>query len=128
MKDIVAAWVAHYDEIDENMNAACALVRLEGLRVVDGGSIGYGEWAITDYATGEILASGSADDDFDAAWESNWVHHDRIFSDVVDATEEPDDPEGWPSSLAEAVAEWVGSNRDDARLMVAADTESETAA
>jgi len=93
-----------------------------GYRLVGGdGDANTGEWEITDYRTGQVLASGTDGiGDYDSAAERldaetqaaggrGIIHDDHVYdSDALNALlSSPPAPEGIPVSLADAVADWA---------------------
>lgn len=85
----------------------------QGHRIVDGGGEAEGFWDITDWRTGEVLASGSKGyDEYSAAIErldpdGQWVHIDRIHGDELWDGYDISPTDGIPSSLAVALVDWV---------------------
>src|SRR5690606_33144645 len=79
-----------------------------GYRLIDGGQTGrtadaQSTWEITDWRTGELLASGIGDDTYDTEVArldptGKWLHIDAIDTDLTEA-----DPVGIPASLANAL-------------------------
>ncbi|MFJ9988529.1 hypothetical protein ACIQUD_31730 [Streptomyces globisporus] len=85
-----------------------------GHQLIDGGQTGrtaddQSTWEITDWRTGERLASGIGDDTYDTEVArldpaGKWLHIDAIDTDLTEA-----DPAGIPVSLANALQDWIGS-------------------
>lgn len=85
-----------------------------GYRLIDGGQTGrtaddQSTWEITDWRTGELLASGIGDDTYDTEAArldpaGKWLHIDAIDTDLTEV-----DPAGIPASLASALQDWIGS-------------------
>ncbi|MFG2540641.1 hypothetical protein ACGFU4_35925 [Streptomyces sp. NPDC048511] len=96
------------------LDRVCAL-EAAGHRMVDGGQTGRTEdgqaaWEITDWRTGELLASGVGDDAYDSEGarldpDGKWMHIDNVEEDLTEA-----EPVGIPASLADALQDWVGSS------------------
>lgn len=80
-----------------------------GRRMVNGGQTGEDEWEITDWRTGETLASGTGG--LDAYGEAGqrldpngtWLHIDNLDTGLADV-----EPIGIPASLADALQDWLG--------------------
>jgi hypothetical protein len=83
-------------------------------------------WEITDYRTGRVLASGSADD-YEAAvmrldaevvaGGGRGIWHDDHVADTAAAEallDLPPAPRGIPAALADAVADWAENGGEDA--------------
>lgn len=95
-----------------------AQLEAAGRRIVDGGQItSYDEdnecgWEITDWRTGEVLASGhSTYEEYIAAYElvdpdGKFYHHDHIGETPTTVP----DTDGVPPSLAQALEDWIGQN------------------
>jgi hypothetical protein len=116
--------IARNEELDAAELAAIARVEAEGKRVVFGGDSGRrnseGEaiWEVQDWRTKEVIAKGEGPyESYLAAWEgTNWVNADVVTAEDEDL--ELPDHDGLPESLAQALAEWVESNMDEAREVV----------
>src|SRR5262245_19229661 len=90
----------------------------QGVRLVSGGQTGpYDDtgrcpWQVTDWRTGEVIATGTSSlDEFNAAWcqldpNNQWFQVDRV-GDQVPVTS-PSTP-GLPPTLVSALADWVGA-------------------
>lgn len=86
-----------------------------GHRMVDGGQTGRTDddqatWEITDWRTGELLASGIGDDAYDAEGarldpDGKWLHIDNVDEDLTEV-----EAVGIPVSLANALQDWVGTS------------------
>ncbi|MFE5842105.1 hypothetical protein ACFQ7N_10705 [Streptomyces niveus] len=87
-----------------------------GRRVVNGGQTGESSWEITDWRTGDVLATGTGGYDAydDAARRldpgGRWIHVDHFDVDFEDEEDEPEYAPGVPASLAEALREWLDLN------------------
>ncbi|MCX5395675.1 hypothetical protein [Streptomyces sp. NBC_00102] len=83
-----------------------------GHRIIDGGQTNsyLDTWEITDWHTGEVIVGGTGGyEAYDAAAQrfdpdGMWVHIDNVDNPVTDV-EHP----GLPTSLAEALQDWLGS-------------------
>lgn len=85
-----------------------------GHRMVDGGQTGRTEdgrdtWEITDWRTGELLASGTGSEIYDSDGmridpDGKWMHIDNVDEDLTEA-----DRGDIPASLANVLQDWVGS-------------------
>jgi hypothetical protein len=81
-----------------------------GHRIVDGGQTSQDEWEITDWRTGETLASGADGlHGYDAAGQrldpdGKWLHIDNLDTEYTKVK-----PIGIPASLADALEDWLGS-------------------
>ncbi|MFJ4887816.1 hypothetical protein [Streptomyces sp. NPDC088731] len=85
----------------------------EGHRFVDGGQTGRTDddqatWEITDWRTGELLASGTGDDAYDVEGarldpDGKWLHIDHVEEAMTKV-----EPVGIPTSLADALQDWLG--------------------
>jgi hypothetical protein len=86
----------------------------QGWRIVDGGTMGDGEWDWTDYRTNEVLASNETHDGdpFDA-WGERWYHIDRITDDTHDFSFP--NPCGLPEELCNAIGDWAEMKPDEAQ-------------
>jgi hypothetical protein len=80
-----------------------------GRRIVGGGQTTQDEWEITDWRTGEILASGAGGlDGYDEAAKrldanGTWLHIDTVDGELTSVS-----AAGVPASLAEALQDWLG--------------------
>jgi hypothetical protein len=119
-EDLVSAHVRKILEarlLDSDATAArIAEVEARGGRIVDGGQGPYDEngtapWEVTDWRTGELLASGRSADPDDADGEAaaldpgdTWHHIDGVSMET-----EPTEvvAEGIPASLGAILDEWV---------------------
>lgn len=85
-----------------------------GHRMVDGGQTGRTEddqatWEITDWRTGEVLASGIGDNAYDSEGarldpDGKWLHIDNVEEDMAEV-----ESAGFPASLADFLQDWLGS-------------------
>lgn len=86
-----------------------------GHRIVNGGQTSSGSddqqtWEITDWRTEDLLASGTGSyEAYDAAVRrldpaGKWVHVDTVDEDPTEPA-----PAGIPTSLADALQDWVGT-------------------
>ncbi|MFE2532591.1 hypothetical protein [Streptomyces sp. NPDC059371] len=127
VKTFVRSWLAA--NVRARQAFADQVKELEGSghRIVDGGQVGsYDDegrcsWEVTDWRTGEVLASGHTtmeeqDKTTDALDPGNvWYHRDNMHAfDLV----EVDLPEGLPESLHEPLMEWL-ENRAEAEEIAA---------
>jgi hypothetical protein len=114
------AWVAAIEARERELEA-------EGWRLVSGGQgRGEGEWSITDYRTGQTLASGVGgydeylaaterlDQEQIAAGRRGICDYDVLDDPVIEDAYPPlpPAPEGIPKGLADAVAEWADGGAD----------------
>ncbi|MFC4126237.1 hypothetical protein [Nocardia rhizosphaerae] len=105
------ALLSDLDDDAKGRDARIEELEKQGHRIVSGGQISQHEWDITDWRTGEIIASGSDGlEGYDAAVErlddyDTWFHIDHVCPEV------PPLPvtAGIPKSLGEALADWIGS-------------------
>jgi hypothetical protein len=128
----VRAVIECNDEYAAAERAEIARLEAEGYRLVSGGQAlgdetGELVWQVTDYRTGEVLASGTTEKEYKAASEAleaqqPGYHIDHLLEDSQ-AQENwlagPDVPAGIPAPLAEALAEWASDNEDGARAWLA---------
>jgi hypothetical protein len=124
------------EEYDAAQAAEIDRLEAEGYRIVDGGQVdrdpetNESTWQITDWRTGETLASGSGDDEFITASDALEAQHRGYHIDHVleDSEAEakmlrgPEVPQGMPESLAQVLGDWATDNEDDARAWGANDS------
>jgi hypothetical protein len=111
VRDYVRALLRQYRSDDEARQEHIRSLEKAGHRIVDGGQTGHDEWEITDWRTGETLASGTGG--LDAYGEAGkrldpddkWLHIDNIDADTEATSVEP---VGIPASLADALQDWLG--------------------
>lgn len=100
---------------DKAKEEAITKIEKAGHRIVDGGGMGEGRWDITDWRTGEVIASGSDGyEEHSAAFErldpdNRWIHIDRIDEDAPWASYDIPPTDGIPPTLADALLEWLES-------------------
>lgn len=118
MSDVTLKAVAAYlfeveDVLDKRVEEAIAAVAAAGYRIVSGGQTdsyepdtGLAPWEITDYRTGELLASGKSagPEGMDDCWQDTWFHIDRVGEDLPDVELSFGDvPEGLLNALRDEV-------------------------
>ncbi len=119
---LIETWLAYHRTLDQLETSDTVDLVVEGRRIIDGGQEHGDRWKITDHHTGEVLASGSNGyDEMTAAWLPEWWHIDAIGNDAFDAVPQPDTT-GWvelsvPTSLVDAIGEWVTENQADAEAL-----------
>ncbi|MFF3256990.1 hypothetical protein ACFYWP_39820 [Actinacidiphila glaucinigra] len=86
-----------------------------GHRIVEGGQEDADSWSITDWRTGELLASGTDGlKGYEAAVQrldpdGHWIDMDHISSEAYGDDPKEPEPVGIPDSLASALQDWIGS-------------------
>lgn len=109
VRDYVQALLRQYRSDEDARQQRIRALEAAGRRIVDGGQTGQDEWEITDWRSGETLASGTGGPDAygEAAQRldpnGTWLHVDNLDTDPVDV-----EPVGIPASLAEALQDWLG--------------------
>lgn len=110
VRDYVQALLRQYRADEDARQERILALEAAGRRIVGGGQTGQDSWEITDWRTGELLASGTGGiDDYDAATmrldpDGMWLH-----IDTIDAEPASVEPLGIPASLADALQDWLGS-------------------
>jgi hypothetical protein len=109
VRDYVQALLRQHRSDEEARQERIRALEAAGHRIVDGGQTSQDEWEITDWRTGETLASG-ADGlrGYEAAGErldpdGKWLHIDRLDTEYTKV-----EPVGIPDSLADALEDWLG--------------------
>lgn len=123
--------LAEIDSYETRIDAAIAKAEQEGARIIRGAQTAEG-WQITDWRTGDLLASGHGGfegyglvvDQLDP--DHSWLHVARVRERVECQTEEVVPPRLLPATLAECLLEWAENHGDEARRFVA-DTPRATA-
>jgi hypothetical protein len=109
IRDYVRALLRQYRSDEEARQETIRDLEAKGHRIIDGGQTGQDTWEITDWRTGELLASGTGGDrDYDAAAsrldpDDKWLHIDTVDTDSSSV-----EPVGIPASLADALQDWLG--------------------
>lgn len=109
VRDYVQALLRQCRSDEDARQERIRALEAAGRRMVNGGQTGEDEWEITDWRTGETLASGTGG--LDAYGEAGqrldpngtWLHIDNLDADLVDV-----EPVGLPASLADALQDWLG--------------------
>ncbi|WP_309318869.1 hypothetical protein [Streptomyces salinarius] len=122
VKAHVRKWLAANVTVQETFRERVREVESSGLRIVDGGQTGSydddgrADWEVTDWRTGEVVASGhSTFDGMDEALRR--VDPDRRFTFLDRLSEATELPEveptaGLPESLCDALVEWLEEKAD----------------
>lgn len=109
VRDYVQALLRQYRTDEDTRQERIRALETEGRRIISGGQTGEDSWEITDWRTGELLASGTGGiDDYDAAAtrldpDDKWLHIDSLDDDPTSV-----EPVGIPASLASALQDWLG--------------------
>ncbi|MER6314390.1 hypothetical protein ABT237_11550 [Streptomyces sp. NPDC001581] len=113
-------WLDANERVQEQFAQRVAEVEAAGHRIIDGGQTGSyddagrASWAISDWRTGTVLASGCDDyEHYSAALtkadpDNCWILVDNLSEQT--GLPEVDPIPGLPESLAEALQEWIESN------------------
>lgn len=110
VRDYVQALLRRSRADEETRQERIRALEAAGRLIVDGGQTGQDEWEITDWRTGETLASGTGGPEaYGEAGQrldpdGTWLHIDNLDTDPVDV-----EPVGIPASLADALQDWLGS-------------------
>lgn len=113
IRDYVRALLRADLVLEQERLKRISLLEEAGRRIIDGGQTGGDSWEITDWRSGEVLASGT---DGLAGYEAagarldpdgKWFHIDHADRDE-DEDAEPVDHHGVPDSLANALQDWLG--------------------
>jgi hypothetical protein len=114
IRDYIRALLRANLALDHERLKRISLLEEAGRRIVDGGQTGEDSWEITDWRSGEVLASGS---DGIAGYEAasvrldpdgKWYHVDHADGDEDDEDADRVDHNGLPDSLANALQDWLG--------------------
>ncbi|MDJ0384963.1 hypothetical protein [Streptomyces sp. G-G2] len=115
----IRKWLDANERVQEQFAQKVAEVEAAGHRLIDGGQTGSyddagrASWAINDWRTGAVLASGCDDyEGYSAAVakadpDNCWILVDNLSEET--GLPEVDSIPGLPDSLAEALQEWVES-------------------
>lgn len=109
VRDYVQALLRQYRSDEDARQERIRALEAAGRRIVDGGQTGQDEWEITDWRTGETLASGTGGPDAygEAAQHldpnGTWLHVDNLDTEPVNV-----ESVGIPASLANALQDWLG--------------------
>lgn len=109
VRDYVQALLRQHLADEEARQERIRILEEAGRRIVDGGQTGQDTWAITDWRTGDLIASGTGDySDYDDAAQrldpdNTWLHIDNVDADSTSVK-----PVGIPASLADALQDWLG--------------------
>lgn len=109
VRDYVQALLRQQRSDEDARKERIRALEAAGRRIVDGGQTGQESWEITDWRTGETLASGTGGiDAYDEAGarldpDGTWLYIDTLDTDPVDV-----EPVGIPASLADALQDWLG--------------------
>ncbi|MGW3383336.1 hypothetical protein ACWDCO_24510 [Streptomyces albogriseolus] len=109
VRDYVRALLRQHRSNEDTRLAAIEAAEKAGHRIVDGGQTGQDTWEITDWRTGEVLASG--DDGLNGYGEAanrldsagKLLHIDSLDTEYARVA-----PVGIPDSLADALEDWLG--------------------
>jgi len=124
-----------FKRYEDRREARIQELETQGRRIVDGGQTSsYGEdgkcdWEITDWRTGEVIASGRGTiEDYDAAGDASDPEHHFFHIDHVSDDDDPLAPpydvrptEGVPDSLSRALIEWAensGTSNEDIAIVL----------
>ncbi|ARQ95266.1 hypothetical protein [Bradyrhizobium phage BDU-MI-1] len=118
----VSEALQRHDSFEKAKVDRIAELEAQGVRLVKVGSE-TDPYAVIDYRTQEILLA-----DFDMEWGASWSNIDRVIDDVLDAEEEKEFPDPFPSDipdglgieLFQCIEDWVFQNQDLARVWLAA--------
>jgi hypothetical protein len=109
----VAAVIAANEGFGEELARRARAKEAEGFRIVDGGQTGphvegLAPWELSDWRTGEVVATGNGLDSFQAIFESErWWHVDSLnYEPVVPVPASG----GLPPGLARALANWAATD------------------
>lgn len=95
----------------------------EGYRIVGGGQTGphvkgLAPWELTDWRTGEVIATGHGLESFQETFERRpWWHIDSVTYDLVSPVPES---VAIPTGLARALSQWASSDPVEAELWLEA--------
>ncbi|MFE7928358.1 hypothetical protein ACFU6S_06390 [Streptomyces sp. NPDC057456] len=122
VKDHVRKWLAANVTVQEAFHVKVRELEASGLRIVDGGQTGSydddgrSDWEVTDWRTGQVVASGHSS--FDGMTEAlGRVDPDNRFVFLDRLSEETELPDpgptaGLPESLGEALVTWLEEKAD----------------
>jgi hypothetical protein len=122
--EYVSAILAEIESYDQRLRAAVTDYQQKGHRVISGGHLG-GSWAVTDYVTGEIIASGQAGvDEYEKVCDEldpddTWLHVENVEKHVEYRGDAVEAPAALPATLANYLLEWVDGDEMEARRLVA---------
>jgi hypothetical protein len=110
VRNYVQALLRQYRSDEDTRQERVHAMETAGHRIVNGGQTSQDEWEITDWRTGETLASGADGmNGYDAAAsrldpDGTWLHIDTLDTEYTKV-----EPVGIPASLADALEDWLGS-------------------
>jgi hypothetical protein len=119
----VTAVIEANEGFDEDMARRARTKEAEGFRIVDGGQTGPHEeglapWELTDWRSGEVVATGTGLESFQAMFErERWWHVDSLNYEPVVPTPEPG---SLPPGLARALANWAAGDPVEAEMWLEA--------
>ncbi len=115
VRGYVQALLRQYRAEEDSRLERIFALEADGRRIISGGQTRGDSWEITDWRTGELLASGTGGiDEYDAAAkrldpDGKWLHIDTINVWPDDGEPVSVEPVGIPASLAVALQDWLGS-------------------
>ena len=123
IRNHVAAVIEANEDFDEELARRARAKESEGFRIVDGGQTGphvegLAPWELTDWRTGEVIATGTGLESFQAMFdEERWWHVDSLnYEPVMPASV----PGGLPPGLARALANWAAADPVEAEIWLEA--------
>ena len=123
IRKYVAAVIEANEGLGEDVARRARAKEAEGFRIVDGGQAGphvegLAPWELTDWRTGEVVATGLGLESFQEMFEKErWWHVDSLnYGPVLPAS----DPGGLPPGLARALASWAAADPVEAEMWLGA--------
>lgn len=119
IREYVAAVIRADEEFDEHIARRSRDKEADGYRIVAGGQTGphvdgLAPWELTDWRSGELVATGSGLESFQAQFEAErWWHIDSLAVDHVAPVPES---ASLPPGLARALADWASNDPVEAEL------------
>jgi hypothetical protein len=123
IREHVAAVIKTDEDLEEHVARRALDKEADGYRIVDGGQTGphvdgLAPWELTDWRSGEVIATGSGLDSFQSQFESErWWHIDSLAFDHVAPLPES---ASLPPGLARALADWASNDPVEAELWLSA--------